>query len=298
MFSVAAWARRSRSAAKIAPLAGLAAFCWSAEPAAAQFGWFGAPEPSAQDVYETIQSHGFRLAGPLMQNRDVYVADVFDRRQRRERLIISRDTGRIVQRFMVDVDRGADPYASLSTPAYGAPRRRADPDFLSRVFRGFGDEDVPRPPADVGTADREDAVEPPVLPRAPQKAARSKPADVVTRREDAPIAARPLTPQPLPAPATSGAAAPATPAPMPANAPPAPEKAQAAPSSPPPTRATVINTDPLRIPGTKDATAKPGADTTAAIAPKPSVPAPAPQPAPAKPAPKPAPTDVPVAPLD
>ena len=137
------------------PWLGLAAFCWSAEPAAAQFGWFGAPEPSAQDVYDTIQSHGFRLAGPLMQNRDVYVADVFDRRQRRERLIISRDTGRIVQRFMVDVDRGGRP---LRQPCGAGLRRstpaRPDPDFLSRIFHGFGDDDAPRPPADVGTAER------------------------------------------------------------------------------------------------------------------------------------------------
>ena len=253
-------------------------------PAAAQLGWFSNGDSSSQDAYDTIASHGFRLVGPLMQNRDVYIADVIDRRQRRERLIISRDDGRILQRYLVDLSGDGGP-ARLSPPR----RARPDSDFFSRLVRGFGDDAPMRPPADIDQPDRRDAVEP-SPPRAPRPT-KVRPSDieprVATRRDDAPITARPLTPEPSPAPTRAAPSAPtatATPAtPVPA------EKPQVVPApaptpSPPPTRATVVTTDPLRIPGVKE---KEPTKPAGVVAAKPAVPA--------KPA---ASGDVPVAPLD
>ena len=283
---------------RMLPGLGLAALCWSAavQPAAAQFSWFGQGEVSSSDVYDTISSHGFRLAGPLMQNRDVYVADVIDHRQRRQRLIISRSNGRILQRFLVDVGHPG-PYAALpGTPDGGAlpTRRRSEPDFFSRLAHGFGDDGPPpRPPADIDNPDRdrEDAVEP-RLPRQ-DRLARPRPADIeprlATRRDDAPVTARPLTPEPQPMQPTP---APSRPAPAPAPAASIEKSApvqQIAPTpapaaSPPPARATVVTTDPLRIPGIKEPEKTKPTVTTAKVI------------EPIKPGPK--ATDVPVAPLD
>ena len=301
----------ARRVGRMLPGFGIAALCWAAavQPAAAQFDWLGQGQISSNDVYDTISSHGFRLAGPLMQNRNVYIADVFDRRQRRQRLIISRENGRILQRFLVDVG-SSGPYAAA--PGAGSQRARSEPDFFSRLARGFGDDGPPpRPPADIDNAGRPEAVEP-RLPR-PDRVVRPRPADieprVATRRDDAPVTSRPLTPEPQPvqpAPVqptpiqpvpVRPAAVPAAPAPVastdktapvqqiaPTVAPvPAPAPVPAA--SPPPARATVVTTDPLRIPGVKEAE-KPKPATATARATEPVKPA------------TPKAADVPVAPLD
>ena len=287
MFGVARLVVRSMAAVGgIAPVFGLGALCVLAAsaPAAAQFSFFGQGDAS-QEAYDTIASHGFHLLRPLMQNNDVYIADVIDRRQRRERLIISRSDGRILQRFLID-GAGAGPYAR-------APLRQpnAQPDFFSRLVRGFGDDSTPRPPADIDVPDREDAVEP-QAPERTVRPARIRPSDVepriATRRDDAPIASRPLTPEPAPyvSSPTSRTALPipaarSVPIEKPQVAVPAIPAPQA---SPPPTRATVVSTDPLRIPGMKEKEAAKPSGTAAA---KPAAP------------PKPAPSgDVPVAPLD
>lgn len=244
---------------RLATAIGFAALCCAAtvSPATAQFSWFGRGDSSVQDAYDTISSHGFRLTGPLLQNGDVYIADVVDRKQRRQRLIISRESGQIVQRYLVDVGRSG-PYAALPGTEPAPQRRsRSGSDFFSRMVRGFDDDPAPRPPADVGLPDRPEAVEPRIQPRAPQRTAKPRPSDIepglAARREETPVTSRPLDPGPaVPAPAstpaTGGATSPAPPASPVANVPPA-----AAPQAAPPARATVVTTDPLRIPGVKDA---------------------------------------------
>lgn len=276
---------------KFAPL-GLAILIGLASPqtASAQFGFFGQDGISAQDAYDTIAAHGFRLAGPMMRNSDVYIADVVDRRQRRERLIISRSSGQIVQRFMVDMANHG-PYAALPGSPAGAalPRRPAaseDPGFFSRMVRGWSDDDPPRPPANVDTDN--DAVAPRTLPRQ-QRIARPRLPDaeprVATRREDPPITAKPLAPAPT--------ALPDATATIPTGSTQAPQATS--PATPPPARATVVSTDPLRIPGVKDHEPAKISGTTLAAKPV----------APAGLAPKPVAEqkavpsgDVPVAPLD
>lgn len=281
--------RSSRVAVRLLPL-GLAILIGLACPqtASAQFGFFGQDGISAQDAYDTIAAHGFRLAGPMMRNSDVYIADVVDRRQRRERLIISRRSGQIVQRFMVDmINHG--PYAALSgSPSGGAlPRRpvaKADSGFFSRMVRGWSDDDPPRPPADVDS----DAVAPRTLPRQ-QRISRPRLPDteprVATRRDDAPITAKPLAPAPAPLPDATASVS--------TGSPQAPQAA--APATPPPARATVVSTDPLRIPGVKEREAPKVSET--AVASKPVTPA-AVEPTPVAASKAPPSGDVPVAPLD
>jgi hypothetical protein len=264
-------------------------------PASAQFGFFGQSEVSQQDVYDTVASHGFRLAGPLFRSGRVYVADVIDRRQRRERLIISASSGQIVQRFFVDVS------GPSRRPGYGdglpgepngealpqrVPLARADSgdNFFSRLVRGWGDDAPPRPPVGLDNGGENEAVMPRV-PARPPRVTRPRQIEprVVTRSEDAPITSSPLPPP-------GQGSVPVTPTPTPAQSSPA-AASPAAPASN--TRATTVVTDPLRIPGKKEPdTLK---STTAAATTK----APAASAAPKPPSDKAAPAgDVPVAPLE
>ena len=249
----------------------VAILCMAAapSPASAQFGLFGQSGASPQDVYDTVASHGFRMAGPLYRNGNVYVADVFDRRRRRERLIISADSGEIMQRFFVDVA--------------AAPRAVAPPgneDFFSRLVRGWGDDAPPRPPAGLDTDN--EAVMPLAPVPLPRREPRPRPIEprIVTRTEEAPI-----TSSPLPAPARAPTP-PASASLPPKPAPGAPDQTPG-PTPPTSTRATTVVNDPLRIPGERDATAP----KAAAVAVTKPTPPPVKLPT-AKPA------DVPVAPLD
>ena len=248
----------------------------AASPAHAQFNFFGSREVSPDDVSETISEHGFQLVGPLYRNGRVYLADVIDRRRHRERLVISAETGQIVQRFLVDVGPERQPPASASR---AAPR---DDSFFSHLTRGWDDEPPPRPPLGLDGPERSSPTTAP-RPRAQPR--------VVTRTETPPAA---VTATPLPPPT---AVAPSSdPGPTPAK----PEVvAVPTPSATPPqsgVRGTSVSTDPLRIPGTrKPDEPKPASATVATTKP----PEPAPPPASTKPKPtEPASNDVPVAPLD
>jgi hypothetical protein len=242
-------------------------------PARAQFSWFGPSEASPQDIYDTISEHGFRLVGPLYRNGRVYLADVVDRRQRRERLVIAAESGQIVQRFLVDFgDAGGRRTAAVRPPP-------ADDSFFSRLTRGWDDEPPPRPPLGL---DNGDTVQVPAPTR------RREPR-VVTRTEGTVPPPAPVTATPLPSGTTAkpDAAPPAT-ASAPAGTPPASG------------RGTTVSTDPLRLPGTRPTEPAKPAPTVASKAPAPPAPA-APPPAPATPAPaapQAKPADVPVAPLD
>ena len=261
----------------------------------AQFSFFS-NDVSAQDVYDTIAEHGFRLAGPLMRNGNVYVADVIDRGRRRERLIISARNGQIVQRFFVDVSGSGrrGPYAD-PPPARTARNSDEDDGFFSRLTRGWGDDTPPRPPAGIDSAAPSEAVTPRLPPR---RVVRPKSNDIeprlATRKDDAPVTASPLpapapaAPQPSPVQTITPPAA-AQPAPTVTATAPQPPAATTVPAAPASstTRPVVVVTDPLRIPGERPKeTPKPAAEAAASTKPAPAV----------KPAAKPA--DVPVAPLD
>jgi hypothetical protein len=250
-------------------------------PARAQFSWFGPSEASPQDVYDTIADNGFRLVGPLYRDGRVYVADVIDRRQRRERLIVSAESGQIVQRFFVDAG-ASDRRQALAERA--RPQPRDDDSFFSRLTRGWDDQPPPRPPVSLPRQPDQDLVQPSVvLPRAKP---RSEPR-VVTRTDVAPVTAAPLAPVPGPTPDKKSDTAAKKPDATPGAA--APNPADATPAGA--GHATTVVNDPLRIPGSrKPDEAKPAAAAAVATA-KPAE-APPVKPAPAKPA------DVPVAPLD
>ena len=251
-------------------------------PARAQFNFFGAREVSAEDVSETIADHGFRLVGPLYRNGRVYLADVIDRRQRRERLVISAENGQIVQRFMVDVGPERRP------PAYVSRAAPQDDSFFSHLTRGWDDAPPPRPPLGLDAPERLPSAIAPAQPRL-----RPQPR-IVTRTDPgpAPVTSSPLPPPssvvPGPTPQTPAASKPETVA--------VPTTASTTASTPPASnvRGTSVSTDPLRIPGARKAE-EAKATPAAAVATK----APDPTPAPAKPKPAaPATADVPVAPLD
>ena len=247
-------------------------------PAQAQFNFFGSREVSAQDVSDTIADHGFRLVGPLYRNGRVYLADVIDRRQRRERLVISAENGQIVQRFMVDVGPERRP------PAYVSRAAPQDDSFFSHLTRGWDDEPPPRPPLGLDAPER--------LPSAIAPAPRPRPQPKIVTRTDpgpGPVTSSPLPPPssvvPSPTPQAPAASKPETVA--------VPAPASTTASTPPASnvRGTSVSTDPLRLPGTRKAE-EARSTPAAAVATKASEPVPPP----AKP--KPAAADVPVAPLD
>ena len=283
----------SRTALRALMLGAVMACTLPSSQAFAQFSFFS-NDVSAQDVYDTIADHGFRLAGPLVRNGNVYVADVIDRGRRRERLIISARNAQIVQRFFVDVSGSGrrGPYAD-PPPARTARNSDDDEGFFSRLTRGWGDDSPPRPPASIDSGLPSEAVVPRTSPR---RVVRPKSNDVeprlATRKDDAPVTASPL-PAPAPAPQASpvqtlAPPAAAQPAPTVTATAPQPPAATSVPSAPASstTRPVVVVTDPLRIPGERPKDAPKPAAEAAATKPAPAV----------KPSAKPA--DVPVAPLD
>lgn len=261
---------RWRRGAMVAPAM---LFLLAAEPASAQFSWFGSREASPQDVSDTIADHGFTLVGPLYRNGRVYLADVIDRRRRRERLVIAADSGEIIQRYFVDVGPGRR--APVAAPRQ-TPR---DESFFSHLTRGWDDEAPPRPPTGIPG---QDVV---VVPAPTAPLARPKPQSRVLTRTETPA----VTASPLPPPGSVTAKPEAVTVPTPR---------EAAPSN---VRGTSVSSDPLRIPGTRKAeearAAKPAGATSAAAGKTAAEPTVAAPPAPAKPKPAPA-ADVPVAPLD
>ena len=90
-----------------------------------------------RQVRRSIAEQGFRVLSPLRRNGSVFVADVLDRRGRRERLIVAAADAQILQRFYLDDSR------------LGAPDPRAAEDqngFASRFFGDNGEGLVPPAP--------------------------------------------------------------------------------------------------------------------------------------------------------
>lgn len=275
--------RPGNSRGRVALGAALILLGAAATPARAQFSFFGPSEASPQDIYETIADHGFRLVGPLYRNGRVYLADVVDRRQRRERLVIAAESGQIIQRFLVDLG-GPDRRA----PSVAQPAPPRDDSFFSHLTRGWDDDAPPRPPLGLDGQGNEFMPSAPLAP--PPR--RREPPRVVTRTETGPITPpAAVTATPLPSGTPQSAKPDAT--------------TGSAPAGTPPTsgRGTTVSTDPLRIPGSRPADTAPKPTPAAAVASK-ANPSPAPAastPPAAAPQPKPAAapsTDVPVAPLD
>ena len=267
---IARWAGRTAAGALA-----LAGTLMLAQPARAQFFWNSQPRLSADDVARVVMRRGYSpVRQPLLNDR-VYVADVFDRRGRRERLIVTADSGEIVQRFFLDnerfrreadlsIPRGPVPPGRIPEP----PRERS---LFSRLFGDDHDAAAARPDDD----DDDRLVPTPLEPRPrPRRLPRTveRTPDVV--RPLAPVESAPLAPVRPPA-SRPPAAAPATPS---ASIPPAAATAPAVPERP----GRPIARDPLAIPGSRDEDRKAAAT---AAPPKPATPPPAPR-------------DVPVAPLE
>lgn len=280
-----------------------------------------------RQVRRSIADQGFRVISPMRRNGSVFVADVLDRRGRRERLIVAAADAQILQRFYLE-----------ESPAPGAaPPREAErqPSFASRFF---GDTDGGlTPPAAIPSLGRRPGVPNendvptrrygdldeggettvvPALPVRPQPPIRTvKPRSrLVDRTPDSAgpvrlpgaVEASPLTPAPqspaAPRPkVVEPARAPSGPSPSPkvASRPDVPMTAPAASARRP--------ADPLALPGTPkdtEASAPPirsvsggitGAPAAAASAPAAAPPTPVGSPTPVAPAKT---GDVPVAPLD
>ena len=235
-----------RTAALVAVLAsGMLA----AGPARAQFFFWDQPRYSADDVARLAMQHGFRpLAKPARQD-DVYLADVVDQRGRRERLVISVDSGEILQRFFIDQDRGYRRYADPTIPRGPLPPGRVpDDDNRSLMSRLTPDN------RELDGAAPDDFTEPRPVPRPPRvrkPRVATQPPETVHQQpvESAPLA--PSAPAPAPLKTPAPAAAPAEAAlPPPAATPP---QANPEPATPPvdkPGRS--ISHDPLAIPGSRE----------------------------------------------
>lgn len=122
--------------------------CLSAAPAEAQFfNWLDSSVP-AEQIVRMIQSSGYRLTAPLIRRGAVYVADVVGGRNDAERLIISAQDGRLLQRFASAPSRRRVPE---SDGWQNPPQQQSN--LFSNWFGG-DDEDAPRPPAGLDQEDQ------------------------------------------------------------------------------------------------------------------------------------------------
>ncbi len=267
------------------------------QAARAQFFW-DQPRFSADDVARAVVERGFRPIHRPFRNDQVYIADVFDRRGRQERLIVSADSGEIVQRFFVEGTRNlrsdVDPtIAPGPVPPGRIPNEDNQPSLFSRLFGGDGqDKQEHQEQQQPSQFEPNYALPAPVRPR-PKRVPRVVERAPETVPPYAPIESAPLAPVTPAAVAPATAPSPvATVAPQPAQAILPPAQPAAAP--PAPSSGRVTSKDPLAIPGSReddDKTPKPAAFAVAHPAPKPAAPAPAPPKAPEV-------KSVPVAPLD
>ena len=98
-----------------------------------------------RQVRRSIAEQGFRVISPMRRNGSVFVADVLDRRGRRERLIVAAADAQILQRFYLDDSRGAAPRETEQQPSFAS--------------RFFGDtEPGPTPPAPIPSLGRRPGV--------------------------------------------------------------------------------------------------------------------------------------------
>ena len=289
------------------------------------------------DIGQAVAQQGFRIIAPMRRAGPVFVADVLDRRGRRERLVVAAADGQILQRFYLDdprlpghVPRGAlasepeDPMdggGALVPPAsipnqgrqgFGAPvygsRGYETPDAGGRdrdpVYGSRGNDDNP-----------DDVLVEPARPRPVPKMVRPPKPRIVERTPDAAqpqrdvVPAKPHEPLRLPGEPDHANDRPAEPNPTVASRPPEPPRPaaapQLAPAGPAPAATGPRMKDPLAIPGNEPRAAnRPAEAPRATVA---ATPAAAPRVAPgtvtgapARPAP-PTPAkggDVPAAPLD
>ena len=337
-----AWDGVRRTARRVVPAIIIGFGLAGAQPAAAQFfgfgdgwagGWGGGHWGGlrANDVGRAIADQGFRMISPLRRNGSVFVADVVDRRGRRERLIVAAADAQILQRFYLDdprlpgfvprnrMARGSDETnwenRNDVVPPASIPRSSRRPSLGADQDQSL---DGNRQGDGLG---QDDSAEPQRV-RPVQKAPRQRPR-VVDRTPDATSAAphdaptaMPARPQPKPSEATRDPAAaapvnerPVETAPKVAARPPEPASTPSAPAAQPAGTPTATAPsprmrDPLAIPGgePKTGASKPAPrPSSAAVEPSTrSAPTPAPAPTPvAKAVTTPSKTgDVPVAPLD
>lgn len=211
------------------------------QPARAQFFWSDQPRFSADDVARAVMRRGFRPISRPTLNDQVYVAEVLDRRGRRERLIVTADSGEIVQRFVIGDERFRRE-ADLSIPRGPVPPGRIpEPQPQRSLFsRLFGDD---RDGAVATPDDGDDRLVP--TPLQPRPRTRHLPRTVERTpdyvRPRAPIESAPLVPTRAPSPPVFRSPAASTMSSPPATAPAASDR---------PARS--IAHDPLAIPGSRE----------------------------------------------
>ena len=300
------------------------------QAAAAQVfgGWGGWGNGSAWDnggngdgllprqVRRAIADQGFRVLSGLRRNGSVFVADVLDRRGRRERLIVAAADAQVLQRFYLDDARGpgalpretepqpsfasrffGDVEGALTPPATIPPvgRRSAMPNDDAMPARRYGDLD------DGGETTVVPAL--PVRPQPPIRTVKPRPR-YVDRTPDAAgpvrlpgaVEAAPSTPA-APSPAASRPKV-VEPARAPSGVSPSP-KVASRPEAQAPVPSSRRPADPLALPGTPNTTqasAPPVRSVAGGITGAPTAAAPATVARPAVTPPKTG--DVPVAPLD
>ncbi len=268
-------------------------------------GWGGM---GAGQVYRSISERGYRLIAPLRRNGAVFVADVVDRRGRRERLIVAAADAEILQRFLLaapsQMPRNA---VAQPRPDFEQPTERADRGDL------FPPASIPNV-GDPSYGNRDETAVEPVRPRSVPKVVRPLRPRVVDRTPDQSATSprdaapdhnlpRPKLRDPLRIPSEPST----TTASRPIDTPEKPSVSAPSPATPPTT--TTKMSDPLAIPG-----GEPKPERHPEEAPKASAAASAPRvvpgtvtgapAAPASPPLTPAPKvpaksgDVPVAPLD
>lgn len=239
--------RQGRLARALATAALIAVPLAVPSPARAQFFWSG-PRYSADDAARIAIQHGFRVLQRPTRSDDVYVAEIVDRRGNRGRLIVSGETGAVVQRFFYarsrpDIDSDIPPGP---VPPGRIPNEERRPGFFARLFGDDGGERQDRSTR----LDRPPVQEDEARPRArPQRSRNAEQAPLDTVRP-APVESRPLAP-PSAAPTLPPRVAtprPTVPAPVQASLPPASAPVSSAPAAP---AGRAISTNPLAIPGSR-----------------------------------------------
>ncbi len=230
-------------------------------PAQAQFFWEQG-RLSSDDAARVAIQHGFRVLARPIRNDDVYVAQVVGRRGDREQLIIAADSGRILQRRAVNVERVERLYRDPTIPPGPVPPgrvpmgdRRPNGGFFARLFGD--DEPDAVEPSRPSYGDRpfyQAPSQPPVRTLRPRRQSRAPDGAPETIHQE-PIESAPLAP-PSAAPSLPRTVAP--PRPAPARAPteaslPAPSAPASPPAAVPSDRSgRAISSNPLAIPGSRE----------------------------------------------
>lgn len=147
------------------------------------FGWGGWGGMGPAQVAQAIGVQGFRIVAPLRHNGAVFVAEVIDRRGRRERLIVAAADGQILRRFILDEARM--PRSARMIPGDDIEQQmdRVDRGELVPPVPPISIPNIDAPSRDYGTVDDNPVIEP-IRPRAAPRPLRLPKPRMVDRTPD------------------------------------------------------------------------------------------------------------------